>query len=81
MNAKDLTRLKDAFNTWAQNAPNEPVIISGNDLLTPKDIARAVEAETGAGKDMIEMFDSLLSSGRVTMDDVVARLTRKPPQP
>jgi hypothetical protein len=78
MNPADLRKLKDAFNTWAATTPepDAPVMGLGTDLLSARQIAREVEAESKVGKDFIEMMEHGVKKEGI--DAVVARMTRKP---
>ncbi len=78
----DLRKLKNAFNEAAKNSPNAdvPVVSVGSTVLTPRDLAREVENETRIGKMFIDLVDRTVSSG-ATLDQVIERLTRKPPAP
>jgi hypothetical protein len=82
MNAEDRQRLKEAFNVYAQNSPDPdaPAFgFVGGKMLSPREIAAEVNAETQTGKDILDMVG--YSVDKVGIDSVVERLTRRAPKP
>jgi hypothetical protein len=81
----DLRRLKDAFNTWAQNTPDPdaPVIdTTVGKSYSAKELAHQVENEIGFGKTLIKMVELSVKDCEATLDQIIASYTApKPPKP
>jgi hypothetical protein len=79
----DIRRIKDAYNEAAKNYPHpdKPVMSMGTKVLSMNELANEVETETKIGRRLINNIESVVSSGEVTVDQVVKFLTRKPAKP
>jgi len=83
MSPADLRRLKDAYNEAAKNFPHldRPLMSMGTKLLSMRELANEVENETLIGKRLIKVAKDVIASGSTTLDQIVAQISRKPPQP
>lgn len=80
MNDDNKKKLKEAVRAWAKASPlpDEPVFgVPPEGMLSPKQLAEAVEKETPTGQYVIGIIDHALSNG-TTIDEVVKTITRKP---
>lgn len=81
MTPDEKQRLKEAFNTWAQNVPDPdaPAMgFIGQKLLSAREAAAAVQAETPTGRDILSILEHGVKVEGI--DKVVARLTRDVPK-
>ena len=79
------TRVKDAFNEAARNAPfpDQPVMILNGKQYSIKKMAAEVHAETEFGRSMFEMFDFVRGKAPLTkpmVDRIIDRFVVRPPQ-
>ena len=83
LNPTELRKLKDAFNTWANNVPNpdEPVMSLGHGFLSAKELAKEVENETEDGKYIVCMIEHAISATGSNLDREIERITRRSPKP
>jgi len=79
----EIRRLKDAFNEAVKNHPqaDEPAVGFGNKTFSARELAKEIENETPVGQMFIKIIEQAVSSGAITLDDMIAKMTQKPPQP
>lgn len=86
LSPEDKQKLKDAFSTWAANAPkpNKPVgtFVGDGEKFSPRDIAKGVTAvvdgtdpDNIVGKHILDMVDNYVSNGHATLNEVIADFT------
>jgi len=84
LNSSEIQKIKDTFNEFAKKTdhPNEKILtlISGKSY-SATEIVKALQNNNEVGQHVIKLFDNYVSSGRATLDEVLADFTMKPPKP
>jgi hypothetical protein len=82
LSPSDSRKIKDAFNECAAGPYGRmPAAKIGGHVLTVSDLAKEIETETPVGKALLNMFDMAISSGQVTVDQVVETIKHPPAPP
>ncbi len=77
----DLRKIKDTFNAYAKNHPTpDAPSIASDKVYSVRELAQAIENETGLGKTFIKVIERFVEDGE-TMDNILEQFTPKPPRP
>lgn len=71
---KRQTEIEKAVQTWASQhpQPDEPALRTGFGILTPRQMAAAIQGKTGAGKLLLRMIQQ--TAAKSSLQEVMATL-------